>query len=191
MTREMNKIVFLFSMSLYFSRSKINIWVHKIQTRITQCLISNMKFDEVEKEKNVVWNGELFYVDMYFLWGIYKRGCRNLHSLLRMPLARMGETVAIKYMFLIVFNCPKYVFIKTNWIKYFNDQMFWKHCRDVERKKKGGCHMTWYFVLILLTEVEKNHDACALSKYVNILNFTVTAWKLFWSFKFKKVMHMF
>ena len=28
--------------------------------------------------------------------------------------------------------------------------------------------MTWYFVLILLTEVEKNHDACALSKYVNI-----------------------
>jgi len=49
----------------------------------------------------------------------------------------------------------------------------------LKEKKKGGCHMTWYFVFILLTEVEKNHDACALSKYVNILNFTVTAWKLF------------
>ena len=43
----------------------------------------------------------------------------------------------------------------------------------LKEKKKGGCHMTWYFVFILLTEVEKNHDACALSKYVNILEITV------------------
>lgn len=54
--------------------------------------------------------------------------------------------------------------------------MFWKNCRDVKRKKKvGGCHMIWYFVFILLTEIEKNHDTRALSKYVNILNFTVNA----------------
>ena len=70
---------------------------------------------------------------MHILWDIYKRGCRNLHSFLCMPLARMGETIAIKYMFLIVFSWAKYVFIKTNLIKYFNNQMFWKHCRDVKR----------------------------------------------------------
>lgn len=46
--------------------------------------------------------------------------------------------------------------------------------------------MIWYFVFILLTEAEKNHDACARSKYVNILNFTVTAWKLFCPLNFKK-----
>ena len=43
-----------------------------------------------------------------------------------------------------------------------------------------------YFVFILLTEAEKNHDACAHSKYVNILNLTVTAWKLFCPLNFKK-----
>lgn len=192
-TREMSKIVFLFSMSLYFSRrSKINIWVHKRQTGITQCLISNMKFDGVEKKKiNVVWNWELFNVDVHILWAIYKRGCRNLHSFLCMPLARMGETIAIKYMFLIVFSWAKYVFIKTNLIKYFNNQMFWKHCRDVKRKKKvGGCHMIWYFVFILLTEIEKNHDAHAF-KICQYFEFYCRCLKTLLSFKFQKVMHMF
>jgi len=67
---------------------------------------------------------ENFFMWICVFYEIYIKEDAETYGLLLMPLARMGETIAIKYMFLIVFNWAKYVFIKTNLIKYFNDQMF-------------------------------------------------------------------
>lgn len=50
-----------------------------------------------------------FEMENFFMWicvfyEIYIKEDAETYSLLLMPLARMGETIAIKYMFLIVFN---------------------------------------------------------------------------------------